>query len=123
MRTTCWPAGVGAGRHLRSGKNPRGAARHQRLSRGAGSNALADRHHHAFVRDFGAAHRVAVHRAVVLRRHLQRGHAVLCQHPAVGIEGGHSLAARQRQRLRQQLGERVVQWREAWPGHAYISAW
>ena len=54
---------------------------------GAGRDALADRQQHALVGDLGAAHGVAVHRAVVLRRHLQRRHQVLRQHAAVGVEG------------------------------------
>ena len=60
----------------------------------AGGNALADRQRHAFVGDLGAAHRIAVHRAVVLRRHLQGRDQVLRQHAAVGVEGGHRLRRR-----------------------------
>ena len=74
---------VGAGRDRRAGEDAGDAAGRQRLRGAAGGNALADRQGHAFVGDLAAAHGIAVHRAVVLRRHLQRGHEILRQHAAV----------------------------------------
>ena len=74
-----------------------------------GGDALADRQHHAFVGDLGAAHRIAVHGTVVLRRHLQRRHQVLA--PARGRRRRRSRPrpCRQRARTAQQVGQGVVQ--------------
>ena len=88
--------GVGTRRHGRAGEDPGGTAGGQRLGRVAGGDALRHRQLHAGPGDVDGAHGVAVHRGVVLRRHLQLGHQILREHAAVGIEGAERFDLGQR---------------------------
>ena len=66
-------------------------------------------------RAFGAQHilrphGIAVHRAVVVRRHLQARHDGLSEHATIGLSGVHALELHQRLGRSQQLRYRAVQW-------------
>ena len=80
-------------------------------------DALAHRQRHAFVGDLRLAHRVAVHRAVVLRRNLQRRDQVLGQHAAVGLGWRRSpcppAAARPARRPGHRQGTQWRPWRSS----------
>ena len=100
---------VGASGNRGAGEDPSGATSGQRHATGAGSNPLAHRQHRARAGQIGAAQRIAVHRAVVLRRHLQSRHQVLCQHAAVGIKGRHRLHISQGTGVAQQFGKSLIE--------------
>ena len=108
-----------------AGEDPSSAASGQRHATGAGSNPLAHRQHRARAGQIGAAQRIAVHRAVVLRRHLQSRHQVLRQHAAVGIEGRHRLRISQGAGLTQQFGQGLIEGPQRGPRlcHTNTSEW
>ena len=99
---------VGAGRNRRSGEDARSAARLQRRAAGARRDALCNPQPRLQPDQVGTAQRVAVHRAVVVRGHLQRRDDIAGQDPGVGVEGGNRLGTLERLGRREQLGQGVV---------------
>ncbi len=82
---------VGACGHLGAGKDARCRAGQQRRTDMPRRDALRQRQHGAGRRHVGSAYCIAVHRRVVLRRHVDQRDHVLRQHAAEGVEGGDGL--------------------------------
>ena len=101
--------GIGAGRQRCTGEDARSRASLQRRAVAAGRDALRHAQDRAPGRHIRCTHRIAVHRAVVMRRNVQRRDGIGGQDSPIGIEGRNRLAAQRRMRVRQQLGQRVVQ--------------
>ena len=100
--------GIGTRGHGRAGEDARRAARCQRLAGVAGGDALRHGQFDAGG-DIGRAYRVAVHRRVVVGRHLQGRDHILRQHAAIGIEGVDGFRAAQWRGVRQQALQRFVE--------------
>jgi hypothetical protein len=99
---------IRACRHRRAGEDARDRSALQRLGCGTGRHALAHAQHRAWG-NLRAAHGIAVHRTVVVRRYLQLRNEVLHEYAAGGVEGGHRLAPGERPGMAHQVGEGVVE--------------
>ena len=100
---------IGTERNRRAGENPRYGAWHQAKTNRARRDALRDFELTAGLHHVGGAHRKAVHRAVVARRHFKCGQHVLAQHTAIGVKSEDLLHRLQRRHAGQQFGQSGVQ--------------
>ena len=109
---------VGTRWNRRAGEDAGSRAHLQWCTRHPGGDALRHRQCAAALH-IGAAQGVAVHRAIVLRRHLQVRDHVLGQHAPIGVQGGEQfLALGGSGHGGQQLGQRRVQGKQGGTGVA-----
>ena len=100
--------GIGAGRHRGAGEDACRRSRRQRMADASGGDALGDLQHRAGMCDVGAAQRIAIHRGVVQRRHVDRRAQAHGKHAAGGGLGGDGLGLAQWAPAGEQARERLV---------------
>jgi hypothetical protein len=101
--------GISALGNLRAGEDARRGAGFERRAHGASGNALGHLEHGARGCAIRCTHRIAVHRAVVARRHGQARDEVFRKHAAVCVEGDDTFVGERRPGLGQQLRDRLVE--------------
>ncbi len=99
--------GIGTGRYGCACENACAGPRFEFRANGAGRDSLGDRH--GFARfDFTGAHGVAVHCAVIERRHVQGRCDLHGKHASQSVSKGHALCLRDRARMLKQEPDRLV---------------
>ena len=107
---------IGARRDRRAGKDAGHGHRREGLAVASGWYALADAEHRGRIAAVCNAHRVTIHRTVVMGRHIQAGHHIFGQHTSICVKGRNRLRRPTDGCVRQQFSKCGVQrfeWRAA----------